>query len=742
MKNTHAFLLFLLLAVGMSAIAPLRAEDPAQPTTTVPATSELDKLTDLVSQFVGVSLQYSPEKVRGNVRLAVQGEVTQAALWEIYNQVLVSQGFTTVLTGLPPVYQVVPLNEASQVSATLAEDEIAKLPYKPGFAVVIRALKHISAETAIKALGSLIANQTAQVRTYGFDDRKLVISAARAKLQEIEQFLAQFDQPGMTPTVRTFRPKRTSPAALQTAVASTWSALGRIAGRATPIELQVSADGTQLVMIASATDLDQLQKMVDDLDQAEPVETRTYRPRFFSAEEVGLLLDQLFTSHQRDAAPNIVRDKLTSSLIITATAAQHRRIEDLVRTLDDAPPTTRRQVRTFQIKHRPAEDLALVLTGLIDSGITDMPDGEQPAPGELAPAAAPIPPPSGSPTPFPDRSRALPARTSRQPVAGAALISGGSGTPVMLTTDLFTNSIIALGDPKTIDQIETLIKQLDQRQPQVDIEVLLVSVSSSQGLELGVEMMALIQQGSVSGSIGSFFGLSTQSGPDPATRLLSSSVTGLGGVVINQGDWAGVVKALETISDGRSLIRSHVVVNNNAKATIDGVVQQPVTSSNIGVSVSTTSVTGTTDAGTQISISPQISTADYITLTYAISQSSFLGQPVLSNGALIPPAKRQDSVASVATIPDGFVIALGGLSNRNIDQGESRIPFLGGIPFIGNLFKTQSNNQSDSRFYVFIRASVLRNPTFGDLRNFTEQEITASDLEDEATPKLKPQLLR
>ena len=187
------------------------------------------------------------------------------------------------------------------------------------------------------------------------------------------------------------------------------------------------------------------------------------------------------------------------------------------------------------------------------------------------------------------------------------------------------------------------------------------------------------------------------------------------------------------------MVRSKVVVNNNAKAVVDGVVQEPLTATNSnGVSGSTTSFSGTSDAGTKISITPQISSADYVTVTYNVSQSSFLGE---STEPGIPPTKRQDAVASVATVPDGSVIALGGLSNRGESLGEKRVPFLGGIPLLGALFRSRTTGQTDSRFYVFIRVNVMRHAAFADLRRISVQEAASAKV-DNGEPPLEPQFIR
>jgi general secretion pathway protein D len=314
---------------------------------------------------------------------------------------------------------------------------------------------------------------------------------------------------------------------------------------------------------------------------------------------------------------------------------------------------------------------------------------------------------------------------------------------VLLTADVVTNSLIALGEPRALDQVEALLKQLDQRQPQVDIEVIMVSLSDAQNQSLGVELLKQITDGETTATVASLFGLSDPVAGDALGRTLAEGAVGLGGVVLRPGDFAGVVQALESVTNGRQLVRSKVVVNNNAKAVIDGVLQESLVSSNSnGVSGTTTSVSGTSDAGTQITITPQISTADYVTVAYQISQSAFLGQSTTTeSGTRIPPTKRSDSVASIATVPDGSVIALGGLSNRGNSLTESRVPLLGSVPFLGALFRSRSTDQSDSRFYVFIRVNVMRHQAFADLKRMSAAQAAEAEVETDE-PVLEPQFIK
>jgi general secretion pathway protein D len=736
----------LALLMVLMCGGTVQAGDAGQPLTiALPATSELDKLAELTAQFTGVSIQYNPQKIRGTVRLSVRGQLSKAELWDVFNQVLTGQGFTTVLAGIPAVYQVVPINEASALSAAMNTDDLAALPFQPGYAVVVIDLQFLGAESTVKALGALFPNQICQVRTLGQEPRKVVIAAPQACIREAKVLLERLDRPGVVPVVRLFRPQRTSPQSIQTAATSAWSAMGRIGTQPRLAEVQVAPDGAQVVLIANTEDMEPLETLLRNLDEAEPVETRSYRPMFFGIDEVASLLQRLLRADQ-SSLPNggvdIVRDGLTNSLIIKATTAQHKRIEEVLKTLDEAPANARRQVRSLPVKHRQVDEVAKLISSLLASGTSPVALGSAGAAGDGPGPANQSASGAGAVSATAGASAAMHAPDGAGGGSPAQGSTGNRDNDFMLVADMVTNRLIVMGDPRALDQVQTLLEQLDQRQPQVELEVTLVTLSNGQNMDLGVEMVKMVKANQVSGAVTSLFGLSqAATGSDPTMRTMAR--TGLGGIVINPGDFAGVFTALEKVTDSRSIIRSRVVANNNAKSTVDGVVQQPLTSNNASSTVSTTSVTGTTDAGTQISITPQITAADYVTLTYTITQSTFLGESVTTaNGTVIPPAKRADNITSVATIPDGFVIGLGGLSNRSQSHGESRIPVLGSIPYLGNLFKSSSDTNSDSRFYVFIRADVLRHGTLEDLRHLGAKRSHEAELKETGWPELKPELVK
>ncbi|MCA9280850.1 MAG: type II and III secretion system protein, partial [Phycisphaerales bacterium] len=214
--------------------------------------------------------------------------------------------------------------------------------------------------------------------------------------------------------------------------------------------------------------------------------------------------------------------------------------------------------------------------------------------------------------------------------------------------------------------------------------------------------------------------------------------TGLTGTVIRPGDFEVLVRAVESENRGKTIALPRQLVANNATASLRSVSRQPFTSINASDTVATTSFGGTEDAGVTLTLTPLIAAGDHLNLEYAIELSAFTGESTtVEGGGVIPPPSQQNSLQGQVTLPDGFTVVLGGLNSITDGVTQTRVPVLGSIPVLGALFGTQSDSTTESRFYVFVRANVMRHETFEDLRLLTAPDLRAADL-DSNEPTLTP----
>jgi type II secretory pathway component GspD/PulD (secretin) len=267
------------------------------------------------------------------------------------------------------------------------------------------------------------------------------------------------------------------------------------------------------------------------------------------------------------------------------------------------------------------------------------------------------------------------------------------------------------------------------------LEVLMIALNDSDLLDFGVELQSITISGSTVISLSSLFGLSTRTGGEPA---VDSSAQGFTGIVLSPGDFSVVIRALQTLNQGRSLVMPKVLVNNNQEASLDSVLQQPFQSTNASTTVATTSFGGTQDAGTTVTVKPSIAEGDHLVLEYTVTRSAFVGE---STDPSLPPPRQQNSFQSMVTIPDNYTVVVGGLQNEEETEAVSQVPFIGDIPLIGEVFKNRSKSFSRTYFYVFIRPTILRNDRFDDLRYRSDRDLARMRLDD-GWPDLEPEVIR
>jgi type II secretory pathway component GspD/PulD (secretin) len=138
-----------------------------------------------------------------------------------------------------------------------------------------------------------------------------------------------------------------------------------------------------------------------------------------------------------------------------------------------------------------------------------------------------------------------------------------------------------------LERLGELIEELDVRYLQVLVEALVVSLNESQTRDLGVELQKIGTEGDIMSSAASLFRLGS---PDPSSETLPvARGPGFSATVLEPGLFSAIVRALETLNDGRALTIPKVLVNNNQPAELNSVLQTPFASSNASTTIATTS---------------------------------------------------------------------------------------------------------------------------------------------------------
>jgi general secretion pathway protein D len=219
-----------------------------------------------------------------------------------------------------------------------------------------------------------------------------------------------------------------------------------------------------------------------------------------------------------------------------------------------------------------------------------------------------------------------------------------------------------------------------------------------------------------------------------STSSLSSSSLGTGATLAvgrysatSGTNFAALIQALR--SDGTSNIIStpSVITMNNEEAEVKVTQEIPlITGSYTNTTASTNGTTSPfqtiqrEEVGTILKITPHINEGNAVQLK--IEQEDSSPGAKLANSADISTNKR--SIKTTVLIEDGGVIVLGGLMSDQVSEAEDRVPGLGAIPLIGNLFKSRSGSRLKKNLMVFIRPKILRD----DAQTTTVSENAYTDV--------------
>lgn len=280
-----------------------------------------------------------------------------------------------------------------------------------------------------------------------------------------------------------------------------------------------------------------------------------------------------------------------------------------------------------------------------------------------------------------------------------------------------------------------LIEKLDVRRPSVLIEVQVVTISGQDDFNLGIEISGGDRTGDSRLFSFTNFGLSQV---DAATGALSI-VPGIGfnGTLIDPDTADVVLRALARHRRARVITAPRILVNDNATGLLSSVAEVPFQNANIGNTISTTSFGGFAQAGTTISMTPQISDDDYLNLEFDILVNNFAGA---ASGSL-PPPRNTDQVTSDVSIPDGHTVIVGGLTRKRLADDLQGLPIIERIPILNRLTSNQTDEVEEQRLFVFIKPIILRDDKFRDLRFLSESERRQAKIPDDL-PTSSPVLIR
>ena len=442
-----------------------------------------------------------------------------------------------------------------------------------------------------------------------------------------------------------------------------------------------------------------------------------------SATDIAAAIESIMGGEE--GGPRAVADERSNIVLIRGTTAQIAEARRIVATLD-RPSGVAPVVRVIRLRYNDAETITEIIGGLVGgqatannpvartlsglgSGIGDnrLVDGVNPL-RETTSAAGGLPTLGETPQIAQALRRDRAIGDSRPAAVGFA----SETLSIQAAPDL--NAIVIRGTPGEVASIETLITELDVRRPQVMIEAAIVEITGDQSEQLGIQLGlggAADFPVNSGGTSFSNLGLSLRQalGIVGAPAAAALGVDGISGSIGSRGDFAILVQALGQSSRANLLSTPSITTLDNQPAEI--VVGQNVpfrTGSFVSQGITTTPFTTIerADVGITLRVVPRIHEGETVRLEVSQEVSSLVGS--VSGAADIITNRR--SIQTSVLADDGQTIVLGGLISDDRLEVRSKVPVLGDIPIVGNLFRSRRELETRRTLFVFLKPTILRDP--------------------------------
>ncbi len=459
---------------------------------------------------------------------------------------------------------------------------------------------------------------------------------------------------------------------------------------------------------------------------------------------------------------SVTADPRTNSLLLRASngsrlAAAKRLAQQL-----DAPSAVPGNMHVVPLRNADAVKLAKTLRGMLgkgggnDSGASASSNdansfnqnGGSSSSGNFSTGTSGTPPlPSGG----------LGGSSSSSAYGGGGSSGGGLGTGGllggdkdksgddnqpggMIQADSATNSLIITASDPVYRNLRSVIDQLDARRAQVYIEALIVELNSTTQGNLGIQWQVASGQFLGGTNLNPGLGLGNSIINLTAGGLTNAAggVTG-GGLASNLGQlsqglnigWlhnmfgvqglGALLQYFSGVSDANVLSTPNLITLDNEEAKI--VVGQNVpiaTGSYSNLTSGTTSNAFNTydrrDVGLTLHVKPQITDGGILKLQLYTEDSAVVSG---TTNAQTGPTFTKRSIQSTILADNGEIIVLGGLMQDNYQVSNSKVPLLGDIPWIGQLFRSESKQRAKTNLMVFLRPVIISDRS-------TAQEVTAN----------------
>ena len=467
-----------------------------------------------------------------------------------------------------------------------------------------------------------------------------------------------------------------------------------------------------LIVTDRANNINRLIEIIQDVDRPDNEEVEIVRVEHASAAEIIRILSSLQTrAGQPGQSPGAIRfaaDERTNSILLSGDSAARIRMRGLISNLDTPVATSSGNTRVVYLRYASAADLVQILTGVSQGQSRIGASTDDASPGGVQQNAG---------VQQQGTNGAVPQATPTASIIRRATQQQDDGPNIDIQADEDTNALIITAPPDEMRNILAVIEQLDIRRAQVLVEAIIAELSENNSQSLGVNF-------AVDGSDSNRpVGLTNLGGQTQqfATQVASEGQSGLAaGLQLAVGrfgeggiDFGFLLSAIASDSDNNILSTPTLVTMDNQEAEIIVGQNVPfVTGTQLSASNDNPFQTiERQDIGISLRVRPQINEGDNIRMDIE-QEVSDVSTTSVTGASDITTNRR--AIRTTVLVEDGQTLVLGGLLDDQNSFSREKVPVLGDLPLLGNLFRFRTSTREKTNLMVFLHPTILRDVASAD----------------------------
>jgi type II secretion system protein D len=283
---------------------------------------------------------------------------------------------------------------------------------------------------------------------------------------------------------------------------------------------------------------------------------------------------------------------------------------------------------------------------------------------------------------------------------------------VTVVGDEKSNRLVISTSPRYLNRVMEVVEELDSSPPQVMIQVLLAEVTIDSENTWGADL-----------KVGPFGGDEYRVGTLGAGSGVQTAL-GVPNLSVSSADFGLLIRALEAQGKLEVLSEPKVMVNNNIQASIQ-VGDDIAIPTNIEFTPqgSTRSSVQRRDVGIILNVTPSINGDGFVRLEINPEISTLSTRTTQISEEFAAPVITKRTLSTNVTVRDGQSVVIGGLIQNQDELRRTKIPGLGDIPLVGELFKSYQNKKTKTELMVIVTPRIIPGQSGGGYWSNTPSDL-------------------